>query len=461
MTSELETLRSLADRMHPPTFESLEEVARLRTRRTAVYTAVGGVLAVLLVSTGIVVATARDDEPDPAPIITPTPTPTKTPSPTPNPDPTPTHSSDTSMTPQEVVAAVDATLQLTGVSADDPDFRFSVWEATCHWCPKVTSEARGRPTFRALAITSDGYTTATYRRVPFNTGIEHAVSLGPGLLGIVDGANGYEWLVRDDGTITPLERDFDEIPATDPRLWFVCLGNTGRTGPGGQGTPFDARSTWCALDPKTDTIHVWLSPWAGTPDDSRSMISPESGPPAWGFRDPITGPTRPADPDPHLVAWWDVNGTPHHEDLGRATISGAIENPPPGVMSLWSWVRGSLTLTVFTSNDQGASWRTTTLTAPFRPPYSFSLFWTPGGDLIARQNMIFPDGSDRELDGLRIWRASPADGGSFEAVYEAGTGNQIAQYDLAFSLLGDRIWASRLWSDDDGRTWTEATTWRP
>ena len=45
-------------------------------------------------------------------------------------------------------------------------------------------------------------------------------------------------------------------------------------------------------------------------------------------------------------------------------------------------------------------------------------------------------------------------------VYEARSGNDIAIEDPAFTVLDDRIWASRLWSDDDGETWTEETTWR-
>src|SRR6185503_14207192 len=41
MTSELDALRSLADRVHPPTLAALEEVARRRTRRTAATAALG------------------------------------------------------------------------------------------------------------------------------------------------------------------------------------------------------------------------------------------------------------------------------------------------------------------------------------------------------------------------------------------------------------------------------------
>ena len=220
---DLEQLRRLSGEVRPPAFESLEQVAGRRDRRATVSVALASVAAVAaVVAGGLLVVDPGEDRPEPAPFV-PTPTPTK-PDKTGKPSEKPTHVSATSMSPKEVVLADDATLEMTGVSADDPDFRVSKWSATCHWCPK--SEV-GRPSFTALAITTDGYATTTYRRAPFDSGLEHVESPGPGLLLIVDAANGYEWLVRHDGTITALEHDFDDVPAADPRLWFVCLGNTG------------------------------------------------------------------------------------------------------------------------------------------------------------------------------------------------------------------------------------------
>ena len=68
------------------------------------------------------------------------------------------------MRPREVVHAENAQLQFAGVSADDPDFRISVWTAECTWCPKQPET--GRPLFNAMAVTTDGLETATYRRPP-------------------------------------------------------------------------------------------------------------------------------------------------------------------------------------------------------------------------------------------------------------------------------------------------------
>ena len=458
MTSELETLRSVADRVQPPPFATLEEVARRRTRRTAVTAVAGCALSLLVVLGGVVLATARDDHV--APVITPTPTPTPTPVlPTPTERPRPTHRSDTSMTPNEVVSADDAELQFAAVSADDPGFRVSVWMAECTWCPPMTEDSRfPHSYFATAAITTDGYATAVLRRAPWEDCVRsvpcgsqpvHVESVGPGLLLVVDGANGYEWLVRDDGTITALERDFDEVAPAEPRLWFQCLAVTGHSS-GGAPQPDDAPVAWCALDPATDTVHVWGEPWNGSQfsgEDAPSAASPAGDLP-WGVRW-VDG----------LQVWWEADGSRHYHDLGPATASGVLTNGPPGRMSFWSWVKGSDTLTVFTSSDRGASWQETDVDVPFRPAYSFELSWTPGGDLVGRQ-----DDSDGDPDqgyGLRLWRADFVDGGSFGVVHESRTGDLFAEDDLPFATLDERLWASRFWSDDDGRTWQEVTTWRP
>ena len=123
--------------------------------------------------------------------------------------------------------------------------------------------------------------------------------------------------------------------------------------------------------------------------------------------------------------------------------------------------RGSPTLTVFSLSEQGGPWQNTELAVPFRPTWPFSLAWTPGGDLIGRQDGAFyPDGSFREGEGLRLWRASPDEGGAFEVVHGATSGTQISWNDVPITVFGDQLWASRLWSDDDGHTWTELSPWR-
>jgi hypothetical protein len=96
---------------------------------------------------------------------------------------------------------------------------------------------------------------------------------------------------------------------------------------------------------------------------------------------------------------------------------------------------------------------------PFRPTYGLDLAWTPGGDLLGRQTD--DDGDPNEGFGLRLWRADHVDGGSFEVVHEGPAGRDFGVEDPPFTVLGDRLWSLNAWSDDDGRTWQEVTTWRP
>lgn len=448
---DLEQLRRLSAEVRPPAFESLERVARRRDRRAIVSIALASVATVVAVVAGGLLLPDDDHHADPAPFVpTPAPTPTKADK---TEDPSePKHASDTSMSPKEVVLAEDATLELTGVSVDDPDFRVSKWRATCHWCP--TTEV-GKPTFTALAITADGYGTTTYRRAPFDSGLEQVTSVGPGLLLIVDQANGYEWLVRRDGTIIALARDFEPVPAADPRLWFVCLGSTGHTTDGGAALPNDAQLTWCVLDPGADTVHVRNGPWEGTDFTvgiRPSLVNPDSDP-VWGLQDQI---------DDRLVAWWLVGGTRHTRELGPSTENGAVLNPPPGTMSYWSWLKGSNTMRVFTSDDDGSTWRTTDLGVPFRPSgYKCGLAFTPGGDLVGRKDLAFrTQGSSQLSSGMRLWRADFVQGGSFTMVYKSRSGGNSSIGYPTFTRLDQRIWTSRLYSDDDGETWVEEATWR-
>jgi hypothetical protein len=454
MTSELESLRSVADGVRPPPFQTLAEVARRRTRRVAAQTATSGVLAVLVVLGGLALANRGGDRSTPTPVITPTPTPAVTTT-APTPDPTPTHRSDASMTPAEVVAADDATLLTAGVSLDDPDFRVSVWQAVCHWCPRGETT----PIYSALAITADGYATTVYRRPPFNTGLEHVVSVGPGLLAVIDGGNGHEWVVRDDGTITALGRDFEQVPPADARLWVVCLGDPPGVDPepqDGAPTPFDPQPTWCAIDPAANAVHIWQGPWSGTLDDSESQVSPASQGLLWGVRSPTYGPGRPAPEVDRAAVWWEVDGSRHRHDVGPATATGPVLNGRPGLMSCWSWVKGSPTITVSSSSDRGATWDVVSLLPPFPPDGDggFDLSWTPAGDLVARR-------AAHGGAGMQLWRAGADDGEAFELVLDTSSGSLFNREDPPFVVAGTRIVASGVWSDDDGRTWTAPLPWRP
>jgi hypothetical protein len=448
---DLQRLNSLREQVRPPSYAELTTVARRRDRRATVLAAAGSAAVVVAVVVGALLTTHVGEDTAP-PVITPTP------SPTPSPSPSPTHRSATSMTPREVVQADSARLQWAAVSADDPDFRVSIWEAECTWCPRPPESRFPHPSFTAMAITNDGFATTTYRHTKLieeDGGLRpiHAVSAGPGLLLLVDGANGGEWLVRDDGTVTPQTRADDATPTGDPRSWFACLTNFEHLPWVNAGTP---SSTWCRLDPTSNTVHALGSTWWGIDEighDTAALVRPVSAF-RWGLRNQSFD---------RLVGWWDTGGSRHSKDFGAASASGAIENAPDGVMAYWAWSKGSPTLTVFTSSDEGASWQRSTLSVPYRPieSYSLDLSWTPGGALLGRQEDAFEltDRFGGVTSGIRLWRSPSAADGAFTMVYEGSPGDP-GWGGPAFTIVDSRIWSQGLWSDDDGVSWTTVPGWR-
>jgi hypothetical protein len=458
---DLDSLRALATQVRPPDLEALEEVARRRARRTAVTTAMGGLVAVAAVVVGLVLATATEDRSAPEPVKFPSPTVTLTATEKPSPTEEATHRSDTSMTPKEVVQKPNANLMLTGVSADDPDFRLSIWWAPCTWCPN-DDEARGRPRFTAMAITTDGFATATYLRPPWElTGLEHVESPGPGLLLILDVGNDgvAEWLVRDDGTITRLTTVVEQRRPGDVRLWHVCAGNH----------DVDYDNTWCALDPDANTDYVWEGVWRSTLTSSESVVSPGGTDEPWGLYW-----NRPDNhtPAPHeLVAYWYADGVRLTKDFGPAQTYGETLNLPRGVMSVWALDETSHTMTVWSSSDRGATWRASRLEAPWTSRYGkddgfhsrrLAVSRTPGGGLLALQEDAFHEKQPLyEPLGLRIWRAESADGGAFVNVFESRSPTDApGEYSRRFVVVDGRIWSNGMWSDDDGRTWQTVPAWR-
>ena len=362
------------------------------------------------------------------------------------------------MSPREVVQADNAHLVWTAVSADDPDFRVSIWEAECTWCPRVGESRFPHPRCTAMAITNDGFATTTYRHtnvIEEEGGLlpVHAVSAAPGLLLLVDGSNGGEWLVRDDGTVTRLARKDDAKPTGETGSRFAWLTNYQHPPWVNPPTP---SSTWCKLD--ANTVHaLGSSTWWGMDEighDTASMVSPVS-PFRWGLRNQSFD---------RLVGWWDDGGSRHTKDFGAAKASGVVANTPDGVMSYWAWPKGSPTLTIFTSSNRGASWRKSTLPVPYRPIkwYDLDLSWTPDGALLIRQDEAFDvtDSSGNTDFGIRLWRSSsPTSRGAFTMVYEGSPGDTDFG-SPAFTVDGSRIWSKGLWSDDDGVTWHAIERWR-
>ena len=168
-------------------------------------------------------------------------------------DPSRPGHSPNSMTPREVVNAPDAELAIVALAPGDPDVRLSTWTALCHWCPDRPDGrggSLGPPTFTGMALTTDGYETATYVR-PRSPQLGYTV-LSPrdDVFLLNDAANGREWLVDvDDGTEHRVARVDSELRPADPRLWFEC------------GIARGDSSTWCSLDVDTATAYAWPEAW--------------------------------------------------------------------------------------------------------------------------------------------------------------------------------------------------------
>jgi hypothetical protein len=426
---DLDLLRELGDQVRPPAFDSLERVARRRGHRTTGAVA-AACAAVLLVVAGGVVVSGDDRATGPVAPVAPTPAPSQKPTPTQDPRPEP--GSRTSMTPREVVNADNATLELAGLSLDDPDVRLSVWVAECRDCP-VPEGLRSHPRFVGMALTTDGYATTTYLSSPFGEGTPATIaSPTRDLFLLHDSSNGGAYLVGLDGVVRTVTSVDTPIAPKDPRLWYQCLSETVPDEP-----------TWCALDPETATSYAMPGSWGNGLD----MARPGSGEEQWGIRLGSNG---------RLEFWWDVDGSRQARPIPTAPGgSGVVRNPPGGGPMWWSWTPGSDTMQILIGRDRHAPWQVRERTKPPSAPTYLVLTGTPDGGLLAVR--VWPR--------TKIWRADDLLTGDFSLVYDAGPGpeNNNAGGD-SLVLVGDEIQMisgdATVRSLDAGRTWTRVSTWR-
>lgn len=411
--------RQVAAGVRPPVVDpnEIRALARRSQQRKVSLVATAALVAVVAASALLVPALdARTSTPDPAP----SPSRTLTSAPTPEPNPFPR-----SMSPEEVVSLPGALLSTVAIAPDDPDTRMSVWSVSCtRPCP-----GQGPYSFSALALTTDGYETATYLRPGFTTGVDlHVSSPRDGLFLVVDISNGHEWLVGLDGTLRPVKRVFEELSPDDPRLWFQCAGRW--------------RQTWCALDPTTATAYEWPPDWDG------SAARPDSGDRPWG-----------ANPEPRatsatgrLEAWWDTAGGRQVRTLAEVTKGDYVLGSPPGEMSLWAREDG-YSLDFYTSRDGGASWQKVTRAADDLPSGDLQVRRAPGGTYFVYTT--YPR--------LRVWRGD-ASGGPFREVYQQPELDVPETTGAGLWTQGDLVYvtgyATVAVSDDDGLTWRTIQSWR-
>lgn len=436
---DLDKLRSLGDQIQPPSLALLEETARRRDRRAAVTTVGSGLAAALVVVAGVVaLQTMGDDRARPDPIVTPTPTPQVTP--TPSPGAEPTHQSETSMTPREVVQAENAEFLFGGVSADDPDFAVSVWTAECTWCPLRFEDPPTLPTFNAMAITTDGWRTATYRRPPMGAGRPFYVqSPAPDVLLVVDDSNGGEYLVRRDGSAVLLPRVVEERMAASPRQWFTCLSG-------------EDQGTWCAYDVEAEVVYEWRGAW------SSSAVSPVARVEPWG-RELLDSSVGGA-----MTAWWYEDGVRRTrillENLPRNSQSGAVLGAAEGDLLYWAHERGDDAMQFFVGDDLGESWRTIEQQYPADVTGAqgeVEVLATPFGSVVLRQISESEAGAR-----TRLWRLDSLEGGDWELVHDTGViARGIDTGEMrGLTVTDGKIWTGTMWSDDIGRTWVEVDRWR-
>jgi hypothetical protein len=342
------------------------------------------------------------------------------------------------MTPEEVVNAPDAELEAVAVAPGDPDVRISMWRALCGYCPD-RPDGRGGflgpPTFTGMALTTNGYETATYVRNPFSQRSISVQSPRDDVFLINDTGNGREWLVDLDGTVRSVARVETELVPTDPRLWFECAR------PGGDS------STWCSLDPDAATAYAWPDPWSGSAMSPESAVSPNSGVEPWGWSPSSSGTFE--DPGVVVEAWWDDSGVRHRRVLATDARGGVVIGSPAGDLAYWTWQIGDNKVDLHTGRDRGAAWYVDSRDAPGVNRW-MQMTRSPDGALLAWTT--YPH--------LVVWRAE-ASGGGFRQVYEAfgpeTAGAGLWTQDALVHASGS---ATAAVSEDGGLTWTTIESWR-
>lgn len=347
------------------------------------------------------------------------------------------------LTLRQTVLSYNARLITAVASFDDPDVRVALWETECLVCPPPWG-GQGHQTFQAMAITDDGFRTATYHRQPMAI-LSSISSVGRDTFLLNDQGNGVQRLLRADGSLRRV-RLVDETRAPkDPRLVLPCGGFVDSLGDG-----------WCVLTVASATTARLPATYIGNGD---SAARPTLGQRPWGME---------SLPNLFDRAWWDNGGLRRYGDL---PTTGSVQ-PVPSLSrgddepTYIHWPLWSHRLEVFVVHDRAES-VTKVGSRPWVPVtrHEVGEVGHPKEVALRVQYARTTEGallawSYRELTerpGLTIWRADSLTRGRFETVFDAP--RQPMGLDL--TLRNGRIHLGTLVSDDDGRTWSEPiTTWR-
>ncbi|MEO7980349.1 MAG: hypothetical protein ABI807_05605 [Sporichthyaceae bacterium] len=461
---DLRELARLADGVVGQSPDRLAEVhrriGRARRRRAASAVAASVVVAVALVAGSFALGNFTGRTPDPADSHGPQPSPTQS-------DERPTgrfqpRDGARRLTPRQTVLSYNAVL-FQGVAAfDDPDVRVSLWQTTCLACPPC-SECRTHPSFRALAVTDDGYHTTTYLR-PQQINVQSITRTSGHAFLLNDESNARQRLLTVDGRLRPVRMVGEQRSTKDPGLVYQCDRNLTDPVIGHD----KGEAGWCVLDVRSATAAPLPATWVV----GRSMGRPSLGQRPWGIEYVYSATSGPL--EGYDRAWWAGSGGRTYADLPQTPQLGPVASlSDDDTPTYFHWPQWSDRVDIFTVPDRASGNLRKVGSRPWLPltrremgeqghpnePGFFPRFArTPDGGLLAW--------SYRELTGrpgLTVWRADSLTRGAFEPVHQDG--RQVVDSSglgLDLTVHDGRIYLDTLVSDDDGRTWTEpVTTWRP
>ncbi len=436
---ELDDLRRAADLVRQPPLDAIVSTARRRRRRTILTVLAAGVAVALLAGGG----TALTDRLDRSAPPVDRPLPGRT-------------------TPEGIVTADASRLVVAATSVGDPDVRLALWESGCAGCARPDGTADTRS---ALALTTNGYEDITYLASPVPRSRVLAVVgelRGPRVESptddtflVVDTQRPGEWLVRTDGSVQRVDRVAARLAPDDPRRWYRCFPAHRPAAWGDVTTVNPAHEyPWCALDPESATAYEWPARWVG------SVTLPTSGEQAWGT-DTTAQPT---------FAWWENEGGRHRRFLADhvGDARDTVWSSPTGRPLFFVKRAGQSTVELFEPRPAA---RVVTRAAPVAPSARQLdvMVGTPGGAVVALRTHWTAGASTTDpYHETVIWRAESVFNGHFDLVHESDASADLAPPQLAWAheptVVGNRILVMTprgvVISSDDGRTWTEITTWR-
>lgn len=432
----LELASRVGSAAQPPEFRDIAHRGeRLRRLRTG---GAGAAVAALLAVTVFGVQSVYDDLATPVPPAQPTYEPL--------PSPPLTDNSSTpleDLTPEQIVYDESAAFNdVTAVPSGGPDATASIWSV----CRKSTCA-------RALALTTDGFASASYVDVTDyrNPTIGDA---GGGSVLVADGGfQGPTIVVRPDGSTKRLRLSPVSGPMLDGEVlldgprWFSYRRSFFKT------------ISPVAIDAARATSHP-----ISIPAEDTFVQLVQSGPSTlWGSSDSINGGELAA-------IWSNDGGTTWESDplssmpgVGIVNLGGSVD----GVMAFAQQSASDTPAQVYGSLDGGRTWQTTELPAQASSGFIDGVVGSDDSLLISVSSSGEADGTE---PGAGLYKSSGTDWGTLDQVdapFAVVTDVDELGFRLAssapFTFAGSTaIYAyqgSRVWvSTDDGVTWTEQPT---